>query len=115
MKIEEGKTFQADIYVGFYDTKKKKMIGSVRKAHRICQDFCNDISYCVSVTPVCFIYCKGKEKGVKITLINYLRFPEQDFQTIIYAKALAKKLMVAFNQMRVSIVTSNRTIMLSSE
>ncbi len=115
MGIIEGKTFQADIYVGFYDTQRQRMVGSISKTREVCQKYCDDISYCVSIVPVHFVYSKGNEEGAKITLINYLRFPVQDTQIIIHAKNLAKKLMVTFNQMRVSIVTSTGTIMLSSE
>ena len=115
MNITEGKMFQADIYVGFYDTQKQKTVGSISKTREICQKYCDDVSYCVSITPVHFVYHKGNEEGAKITLINYLRFPEQSCQTIVRAKSIAKKLMIAFNQMRVSIVTSAGTIMLSSE
>jgi hypothetical protein len=115
MEITEVKTFQADIYVGFYDTLKQKTVGSIRKTHEICQEFCDDTPYCVSITPVQFIYHKGKEKGAKITLINYARLPLPNSQTIIYAKIITERLMTAFNQMRASIVTSTGTIMLSSE
>ena len=115
MKIIEGVAFQADIYVGFYDSQRQKTVGSIEETHRICQKFCDDVPYCVSVAPVHFIYHKGNEKGVKVTLINYLRFPEPRRQIIVRAKNLAKNLMDAFSQMRVSIITTTGVIMLSSE
>jgi hypothetical protein len=55
---------QYDIYIA----------GSYEAAKEICAEFCED-GFCVSVAPVCFVYKYGREDGVRVTLINYARFP----------------------------------------
>ena len=107
------KTFWAKIYVGFKNRNTGRNVGSMRKTRKICQQFCDDISYCVTVSPTEYRYYKGHERGAVVGLINYPRFPEHNFQTKIYAKQLAEKLMFAFKQYKVSIVFPDETIMLS--
>jgi len=114
MKQDITKTFQAKIYVGFLNRETKKNVGSLRKARKLCQEYVDGVSLCVTLTPTEFIYVHGREKGVKIGLINYPRFPEEDFQIKIYAMNLAEKLMIAFQQCRVSIVMPSETIMLTN-
>lgn len=114
MKQDTVKTFQAKIYVGFLNRETKKNIGSLKKARKLCQEYVDDVSLCVTITPTEFIYVHGREKGIKVGLINYPRFPEGDFQIKIYAMNLAEKLMIAFQQCRVSIVLPSETIMLTN-
>ncbi len=115
MNYKKVETFTAEIYVGFYDRDAKKNIGSLRKARKICQGFVDGISLCVTLSPIEFIYYHGRERGVKIGLINYPRFPEKSFQIKIYAQSLAETLMIAFNQYKVSIVMPTETVMLYRE
>lgn len=112
MKEVKVKTFWAKIYVGFYNRDTKKNVGSLKKARAICQEYVDDISLCVTLTPTEFIYVHGSEPGIEIGLINYPRFPEKDFQIKIYAINLAEKLMMAFQQYKVSVVMPSETIML---
>lgn len=112
--MKTTKTFWAKIYVGFFNRKTKKTVGSLRKARRLCQKYVDDISLCVTLTPIEYIYYHGREKGVEIGLINYPLFPEEDFQIKIYATNLAEKLMTAFQQCRVTIEMSSETIMLTN-
>ena len=114
MKQKTVKTFWAKIYVGFLNRKTKKNIGSLKKARKICQEYVNDVSLCVTLSPTEFIYVHGREKGIEVGLINYPRFPEEGFQIKIYAMNLAEKLMIAFQQCRVSIVLPSETIMLTN-
>lgn len=115
MKKESVKTFWATIYIGFKNCDTGKIVGTIKKTRRICQRYANDISLCVTIKPVKYIYYKGNEKGVEIGLINYPRFPERPKQIEIYALGLAEKLMLAFEQYRVSIVMPTETIMLSND
>ncbi len=115
MKKKIVKTFWAKIYVGFYDRDLKKNIGSLQKARKLCREYVDDVSLCVSLVPIEYIYVHGQEKGVEIGLINYPRFPEKPFQIKIYAMNLAEKLMLAFHQYKVSVVMPTETIMLSKE
>lgn len=112
--MKQVKTFWAKIYIGFYNRDTKKNVGSLRKARKICQKYVNNVSLCVTLTPTEFIYVKGREKGVEVGLINYPRFPEEDFQIKIYAENLAEKLMLAFQQYKVSIVMPTETVMLTN-
>lgn len=106
------KTFWAKIYVGFYNRDTKKNVGSLRKARKLCQKYVDDVSLCVTLTPTEYIYVHGREKGIEIGLINYPRFPEEPLQIKIHAMNLAKKLMIAFHQYKVSVVMPAETIML---
>lgn len=106
------KTYWAWIYIGFKERSSGKYRGSIRKLRKLCQRFCDQVSYCVTIEPVEFIYCKGREKGARIGLINYPRFPEENFQTRIYARNLAVELKKAFKQQRVSILFPDGTVML---
>lgn len=109
------KTFWAKIYVGFYNRDTKKNDGSLQKARKLCQEYVDDVSLCVTLTPTEYIYVRGQEKGVVVGLINYPRFPNTNSQIKNYALDLAKKLMLAFNQYKVTIVMPAKTILLSRE
>jgi len=86
----------------------------MRKTRKICQQFCNDVSYCVTVESCTYLYFKGRERGARIGLINYPRFPELPFQTRIYAIQLAERLHTAFKQQKVTIVMPTETLMLEA-
>ena len=111
-KKKTVETFWARIYVGFKERETGKNIGSIRKTRKICQRFVDDLSYCVTIKPIEYRYCKGWERGVEIGLINYPRFPVKNFQTKVYALSLAETMKAAFKQIRVTVVMPKETIML---
>jgi len=105
-------TFTAQIFVGFkcMDTGKES---TLQDAEKICQDYVNDIGLCVSTVPTRFIYTKGNENGVCVTLINYPRYPESSYEIKERALVLAEKLKTNLDQNRVSVVFPSETLMLS--
>lgn len=115
MKRNSVKTFWAKIHIGFYNRDTKEIVGSLKKTRAICQEYVDAVSLCVTLTPTEYIYVQGNEPGVEVGLINYPRFPEE--VSLIREKAinLAEKLMIAFQQYKVSVVMPTETIMLSKE
>jgi hypothetical protein len=112
MKIEE--TYTAFIYVGFRE--RDSGIGhTLIEAESICQEFCDKIGLCVTVTPTKFIYTNGREDGCVIGFINYPRFPDKPEHIKDLAVSLGKIFLDRFKQYKVSIVCSNKTYMIESE
>ena len=73
------------------------------------------VGLCVSVTPTEFIYSNGSEPGFIVGLINYPRFP--DHVPSIRGKALhiAEELRVLMQQLKVTVVFPDETVMVSGE
>jgi ferredoxin len=71
-------TFYANIYVGMREEYSDK-IHNIEDAYKICQDYCDTVGLCVTVTPTKYIYKNGEEDGIIIGLINYPRFPSTPF------------------------------------
>lgn len=53
-----------------------------------CQQYCNVVGLCVTVTETNYIYSGGSEKGYIIGLINYPRFPKEEFSLFRLAEDL---------------------------
>lgn len=109
--IREVPTYQATISLGFREQYTDKH-HSIEEVTEVCQEYCNRIGLCVTVTPTHFIYTDGREKGCLIGLINYPRFPSTPNE--IYNKAfdLACILREKFNQLKVSIICTDKTFMI---
>jgi len=112
MKIEP--TFIATIYVGakeHYDGK----IHTYEEAKELLQKYCDEVSYCVTLTSTAFIYKNGNEPGFIIGLINYPRFPL--IPEFITEKALeiGNYFLNKFNQLKISIVCSDNTYMIEKD
>jgi hypothetical protein len=109
MKTEN--TFIATIYVGakeHYDG----IIHTYIEAQEILQKYCNEISYCVTLKQIEFIYKNGNEIGFEIGLINYPRFPATSEEITQKSLDLAKIFRKEFNQYKVSVVCSDKTYMI---
>jgi hypothetical protein len=112
--MKSAKTFTATIYVGFkMGYNGDELPWSV--GEKICQDFVNDIGLCVTLTPTAFVYKYGRENGMTVGLINYPRFPDAQMNIKVKAFRLAKLLMSAYRQQRVSVVFPDETFTLSQE
>jgi hypothetical protein len=109
--LTEVPTYTADIYVGLREgyTPNERPWEQVG-AHLIAYTDKNPL--CVSYHPIHYIYHVGFESGVKITLINYPRFPSTKETIEKHAIAIARMLKREFKQIRVSIVMTDKTIML---
>lgn len=109
--MKEVQTFIANIYLGLkegYDGETK----SIEEVYFICQKYCNEVGLCVTVTPTKFFYKDGWEEGCVVGLINYPRFSTTNEKITDTAIDLAEILKREFGQIRVSIVTSNKSYML---
>lgn len=51
------------------------MAGDYNAAREICRAYCDEVGYCVTVTPTSYVYTGGEESGFIVGLINYPRFP----------------------------------------
>lgn len=107
-------SFWATIYVGFQE-RYEGVLHTIDEAEKICQDYCDSIGLCVTVTPTMYIYTRGKELGCAIGLINYPRFPSSESEIIIEALELASRFLIQFNQYKVTVVTKNETFMLEND
>jgi len=114
MKTTLSKTFTAMIYVGFKERKTDE-IRDIKLARKVCQTYCNDVGWCVTLTPTDFIYTNGSEPGCIVGLINYPRFPVSDNVLSQHAITLANLLKKEYKQCRVSVVMPTETVMLSGD
>lgn len=112
MKTE--KSWWANIYVGLYDKEADKTYGEWT-LRETCQKYCNDVGFCITLTPTTFIYTNGSEPGIIVGCIQYPRFPLPNEINKMKAMELAKQLMKASNQFRVSIMMLDEVIMLERE
>lgn len=111
-------TFNATIYCGFkpgYKSMVKFSEDCLLEAEAICQKYCDENGYGLTIEPTRFIYKDGNEDGVKVGLINYPRFPRKPIEIKNIALFLANELKEHFKQERVSIVFTDETIMLGSK
>ncbi len=107
-------TFAATICVGLregYDGP----LHDIEDAEAVCKTYCDEVGLCVVVAPVKFFYTKGAEPGAMISLINYPRFPSPSSTIKAHSRELARRLMEALGQLRVSVVCSDETFMLEKE
>ena len=107
-------TYTAQIYVGLRVGYGGE-IHSIELVEWLCQDYVNEIGWCVTVTPTSFYYKNGEEPGAIIGAINYPRFPitKTDFKKRVMK--LAGTLLIELKQLRVSIVFPDETVMLEKD
>jgi len=92
----------ADVYIA----------GCEVMARHYCMEFCLE-GLCVNIKPCDFAYTGGYEKGVKIGLINYARFPSLQEDITQKAIALAEFLIVKLHQSSASVVAIDGSYFLS--
>jgi len=112
-------TYTANIYVGLRPAYKK-VEEHILKSNKllvtdICQKYCDDVGLGLTLTDTTFIYTDGNEPGVIVGLINYPRFPSSPSQIQETTFKLAYQLLGSLNQERLSIVFSDRTVMIEKE
>lgn len=110
-------TYTADIYCGLQPGyEKTRLIGQQKmKAEKICRDYCDKIGLGLTFTETKFIYTGGVEWGLIIGLINYPRFPNTPEKIKTTAIELTKLLKEELQQIRMSVVCSDETIMVGEE
>ena len=95
--------FSADIYIG----------GDLAQAKQICRKYCYEKGLCVTVTPVDYIYTGAEEAGVKVSLINYARYPSTPNNIALTAFELASLLLEGLCQHSYSVVTPEESVFFS--
>lgn len=109
----KAEKFSASIYVGL-KVKGADILHSITAVENICQKFCDDVGFCVTVTPTKYVYSNGWEQGAIVGIINYPRFPESARTLEERALLLATELMLGLEQNRVSIDFPSHTTMLTN-
>jgi hypothetical protein len=97
--MKKCKSFNVTIFIA----------GELAAARQTCRKWCMENGDCVTVEPTEFIYTGGAENGVRISWINYPRFPKSPDQILEGANKLAELLMVDLCQHSYSITTPNKT------
>ena len=91
------------------------LAGSLVIAERVCREYCEDVGYCVTVTPTRYVY-RGQElaqDGTIVGLINYPRFPEPPDAIWARAEILAASLCAEMGQESYTIQAPDRTVWFS--
>jgi len=88
--------------------------GDINIIKHTCREFVMQ-GLCVTVEPVDFIYTGGEEKGAKIGLINYPRFPSTPAQAWDKAMKLALLLRERTFQLSVLIMDNFQTYWISDK
>ena len=114
MKFVETDSYNVSLYVGFKNITAVVEL-PIDLAKSICQEYCDKVGLCVSVTPTFFIYTNGNENGCIIGFINYPRFPQSNGQIFNHAVNVAKLLKEAYYQDRVTLVATDKTLMISED
>lgn len=113
------KSFEAEIFVGFKEFTNSErtefVTHSLKECEDICQEYCDAVGLCVTVTPTKYIYTKGNEQGAIIGLIQYPRFPCSELDIIAHAKTLGEILLIRLGQYRVTINLPDEVLMLTNK
>ena len=118
MRIKKANTFEARLYIGsvqgyhgtpFTFEELKQEVGNLQSESP------KEEMIPVRIAPTNFVCGNYSEAGWEIAAINYPRFPKAEALITSFMMELAKRLLVCFNQNRISIIFPNETIMFESE
>ena len=113
MKQTKVETYTAQIYTGL-QVGYSDAIHSIEEVEHICEKYVQ-CGLCVTVTQTKFFYVNGNEDGAIIGLINYPRFPSSQLKIKKQALELARILLNELEQLKVSVVFPEETIMLEKD
>jgi hypothetical protein len=97
MKTKTCKTHVIKIYIA----------GDRNLARQILQGYVMQ-GACVSISEEEYIYTMGNETGIVVNLINYPRFPKEDWELLDQAMNLAEILIEGLHQGSCTVVDHNR-------
>ena len=124
MTVKSLSAFWANIYVGLKETRKYDpsvrdlpwpISHTLADVKAICQKYCDEKGFCVSVTETEFVYTNGNEPGAIVGIISYPRFPSNNGDLRDRALELGEILRKACGQYKVSIVMPSEVVMLGEE
>lgn len=101
--IKSADSYNLDIWIA----------GDHATAIEVCAEFCAAGGLCVHVMPCTYVHKDGIEAGVKVGLINYPRFPEDEMALWTKARELGKRLLVRLGQESFSITDAAETVWFS--
>lgn len=99
MKTHDEPTYWARIFIA----------GDLKEIESVCQSYCDEVGYCVTVEPANYVYTLGAERGAVVGLINYPRFPRDPDAIFAHAEALGLRIMEQCGQKSFSIMTPTVT------
>lgn len=114
MKFVESDSYNVSLYVGFKNIETGIEL-PIEVAKITCQEYCDNFGLCVSITPTFFIYTNGNENGCIVGFINYPQFPQSNEQIFNHAVNIAKLLKEKYHQNKVTLVASDKTLMVSDD
>lgn len=104
-------TKELDIYIAIGDL-------TLDDVYDVIQEYVDEVGYCVNVSETMYVYSGGRERGVKIGLINYPRFADRSpsYNSLTYnAKRIASLIAEAAQQDSYSFVYPSQTVMYFNE
>jgi hypothetical protein len=113
-EIKSLSSFWANIYVGLKEKTNtdSPKFHSIWDVKAVCQDYCNDKGFCVTVTQTEYIYTGGSECGAIVGIISYPRFPSDNGELRSRALELAELLRKKTGQFKVTVVMPSEVVML---
>lgn len=103
MKRVEAPSYPVSIFIA----------GAALHAEAICQRYCDEIGFCVTITRTVYRYTDGHDDGVIVGLINYPRFPAEPAEIFEHAETLAVRLVHGLRQQSASIQAPDKTVWIS--
>ncbi len=103
MKIFETHAYKIEIFIA----------GDIKTAEDICQKYCDDTGFCVTVEPTNYVFTNGNERGVRVGIINYARFPNDQSKIFELAIVLGDLLLGGLGQGSYTVQDHIRSVMRS--
>jgi hypothetical protein len=103
MITEQTSSYPVSVFVG----------GDPYLAESICRRYCDNVGFCVTVTPTEYVYTEGQTEGVIVGLINYPRFPATQDDIWARAEELAHLLREELDQESFTIQAPDKTVWFS--
>jgi hypothetical protein len=114
MKVVDLPTYKAEITIGMMEGYNGPL-HTQREVLAFCQGYCDQVGLGVEVIFGTCVYTHGNEPCVRISLINYPRFPKDPQFVFEQAQELGIMIAAAFKQQRFTIVATDITRMIEME
>ncbi len=114
MKIVDLPTYKAEITIGL----KEGYHGPTHTEREVlayCQGYCDQVGLGVEIHFGTCVYTHGNESCVRISLINYPRFPKPNKEIFDTACELGHIIATGFKQLRFTVVATDITRMIDLE
>ena len=102
--VKQAKAYKVEIFIA----------GDIEQITDICQQYCDKVGLCVTVTKTNYVFTRGSEAGAVIGLINYARFPKEPEDIWDTASLLAVHLKIKTDQGSYTIQDHERSVFVST-